>query len=410
MRPATAYVAASATLVTLLVPGTAAAHAATYTCDRHRATIVGTAEDDHLVGTAGPDVIVALGGDDRIESGAGDDIVCGLAGADRIDGGPGDDQLFGGIDSWWSDRGGANRVGDRVLPGRGDDYVDLGSDRRPATGTLVRDSLVYSAVGHAVVADLSTNNALVQAEGTDIVFVHGQMGVVGTAYDDTIIGSPKADTLKGLGGDDHLEGRGGDDLLLPGGGADSADGDFGDDAIDSWAGADTLTGGPGNDFVTTQGNPDVATVGLGPGADQLNTNVRPRGGFDADAGTGRDTIVLGYTRHHDLPAADLDLVSGTVTLGASATGRLASFEWWVMLDDQPLTIHGTDAAERIEAGGHGPVRAWMAGGDDAVFASGFDDYVDSGAGNDLVWAYDGTDTCLNTERARSCEVRATSLG
>ena len=133
--------------------------------------------------------------------------------------------------------------------------------------------------------------------------------------------------------------------------------------------------------------------------------MRPRGGFDADAGVGGDTIVLGYTRHHDLPAADIDLGTGTVTLGASATGRLASFEWWVMLDDQPLTIHGTDKAERIEAGGDGPVTAWMGGGDDAVFASGSDDFVDSGAGTDQVWAYDGTDTCLNTERARSCEVR-----
>ena len=283
--------------------------------------------------------------------------------------------------------------------------MDLGSDRRPATGTLVRDTLDYSDLGHAVQADLTPEVGRVVAEGTDTVRVHGQMGVVGTAYDDTLTGSPKADTLKGLGGDDRLEGRGGNDLLLPGGGADAADGDFGNDVINSWGGADVLTGGPGNDFVDTQSNPDVATVSLGPGADQLNTDVRPRGGFDADAGVGGDTIVLGYTRHHDLPAADLDLGSGTVTLGASGSGRLASFEWWVMLDDQPLTIHGTDKAERIEAGGDGPVTAWMGGGNDAVFASGSDDFVDSGSGNDQVWAYDGTDTCLNTERARSCEVR-----
>ena len=277
--------------------------------------------------------------------------------------------------------------------------------RAPGPGTLVRDTLDYSDLDHAVQADVTPEVGRVTAEGTDTVRVHGQMGVVGTAYDDTLTGSPKADTLKGLGGDDRLEGRGGNDLLLPGGGADAADGDFGNDVINSWGGADVLRGGPGNDFVDTQSNPDVASVSLGPGGDQLNTDVRPRGGFDADAGTGRDTIVLGYTRHHDLPAADLDLGSGAVTLGASATGRLASFEWWVMLDDQPLTIHGTDASERIEAGGQGPVTAWMGGGNDAVFASGSDDYVDSGPGNDLVWAYDGTDTCLDTERARSCEVR-----
>ena len=270
----------------------AAAARAAYTCDGHAATIVGTAEDDHLVGTAGRDVIVALGGDDRIEALAGDDVVCGLAGADRIDGGAGDDRIFGGIDSWWFDRGGANRVGDRVLPGPGDDYVDLGADRRPGQETLERDALVYATLDHAIVADLSPGVGRVEAQGTDTVRVHGQMGVVGTAYDDTIIGSPKADTLKGLGGDDRLEGRGGGDWLLPGNGADTADGNFGNDAIDSWAGADVLSGGPGGDFVTTQGNPDVARVSLGPGADQLNTDVRPRGGFDADGGVGGDTIVL----------------------------------------------------------------------------------------------------------------------
>lgn len=392
-------------LAPLPAAGAPAGPGAVPSCDGRQATIVGTAGDDRLVGTAGPDVIVGLGGDDRIEAGAGDDVVCGLAGADRIDAGPGDDRVFGGIDAWSSDRGGTNRIGDRVWPGPGDDLVDLGADRRPGQGTLERDTLVYRDLDHAITADLSPGVGSVEADGTDTVRVHGQLGVVGTRFADTIIGSPKADTLRGLGGDDELVGRGGRDLLLPGPGADRAAGSAGDDTIDSWAGADVLTGGTGDDFVETQGNPDVATVALGPGDDQLNADVRPRGGFDGDGGTGRDTIVLAYTRHHDLPPADLDLATGTVTLGAGATGRLASFEWWVMLDDQPLTVHGTDAAERIEAGGHSPVRAWMGGGDDAVFASGADDYVDSGPGEDLVWAYGGTDTCLHTEHARDCEVR-----
>ncbi|MBF4764341.1 hypothetical protein ISU07_14500 [Nocardioides islandensis] len=397
--------AAGALGTALLAPLSAGAAPVSPGCDGQRATIVGTRGDDHLVGTSGPDVIVGLGGDDRIEAGAGRDVVCGLAGADVIDGGPGNDRIFGGIDSWWFDRGGPNRVGDRVLPGPGKDYVDLGADRRPGDETLERDTLVYRDLDHGIVAHFWPHEGSVEADGTDTVRVHGQMGVVGTRFDDTLIGSPRADTLRGLGGQDYLYGYGGDDLLLPGGGVDEVYGDSGNDDIGSSGGADALRGGPGDDFVDTQGNPDVAIVTLGAGADQLNTTVRPRGGFDADAGTGHDTIVLGYARHDDLPPADLDLGSGVVTLGTSATGRLASFEWWVMLDDQPLTIHGTDKAERIEAGGQGPVRAWMAGGDDAVYASGSDDFIDSGPGDDLVWAYQGTDTCLETEHARGCEVR-----
>src|SRR3954454_17440281 len=48
--------------------------------------IEGTDLGDFLVGTAGPDQVLAKGGDD---------VIFGLAEADRIDGGPGSDRLHG---------------------------------------------------------------------------------------------------------------------------------------------------------------------------------------------------------------------------------------------------------------------------------------------------------------------------
>jgi RTX calcium-binding nonapeptide repeat (4 copies) len=47
-------------------------------------TVVGTAEDDNLRGTEGPDVICGLAGDDRIRALGGDDVVYGGAGIDDI--------------------------------------------------------------------------------------------------------------------------------------------------------------------------------------------------------------------------------------------------------------------------------------------------------------------------------------
>jgi len=371
---------------------------------------VGTSGADHLVGTAGPDVIVGLGGDDRIEAGPGDDVVCGLAGADRIDGGPGDDRIFGGVDHAWTDRGGSNRVGDRVFPGPGDDYVDLGADHRPGMGYLERDTLVYRTLGHAIVADLSPGAGRVEAEGIDTVRVHGQLGIVGTRFDDTIVGSPKGDTLVGGWGDDVLEGRGGDDVLVPDyyltrkthPDDDVVRGGAGRDELVSNSGADLLWGGPRADFFDLRSNP-LATVAAGPGNDGVSAVLKPRGPVNLDGGSGSDYLFLDYTRTDDLPRGTLDLSTGVLTREGmpEVSGRVAGFEdvgldahaWWRVL--------GTEAADVIS----GAREVWAKGGDDEVYATGRRDFVDAGDGHDLVWAYAGRDTCLHAEVVRSCEVR-----
>ena len=64
---------------------------------------------------------------------------------------------------------------------------------------------------------------------------NGDHHVVGTAFDDVIVGTGSAD---------HLEGRAGDDLICGGGG---------DDHLDGGAGADRLIGAEGDDFLTGGG-------------------------------------------------------------------------------------------------------------------------------------------------------------
>ena len=353
-------------------------------------------------------MIVGLGGDDRIEAGAGDDMVCALAGADRIDGGPGDDRLFGGIDSHWSDRGGESRVGDTVLPGPGDDYVDLGADRRPGTGYLQRDTLVYRTVDHAISADLSPGTGRVEAEGVDTVRVHGQMGVVGTRFDDVIIGSPKGDTLVGGWGADTLEGRGGDDWLRPDyydeGPVDDdvVRAGTGDDELSSDNGTDVLAAGPGRDFVDTRTNGAAVVLG-GLGNDGVSTATRPRGPVSLDGGPGDDYVFLDYSRLDDLPDGTVDMRTGEFTRAGmpDVPGRVAGFEDLGLDANAQWTVTAPTRRRSSAAGTRSGLRRRRRGLRDVR-----EGFVDAGEGNDRVWAYDGRDTCLNAEQVRSCEVRA----
>jgi uncharacterized delta-60 repeat protein len=62
-------------------------------CQRHKATIVGTAGRDELVGTKHRDVIAALGAKDKVRGLSGADVICGGPGQDTLLGGPGQDQI-----------------------------------------------------------------------------------------------------------------------------------------------------------------------------------------------------------------------------------------------------------------------------------------------------------------------------
>jgi Ca2+-binding RTX toxin-like protein len=98
--------------------------------------IHGSAGNDEIVGTPGPDLIFGGRGDDRIHGGAGGDIICagggndfvdGNLGQDRIYGGDGDDILHGGgAGDWIHGEGGDDQIFGGIL----DDklYGDEGND------------------------------------------------------------------------------------------------------------------------------------------------------------------------------------------------------------------------------------------------------------------------------------------
>ncbi len=238
--------------------------------------ILGTRNDDVLVGTNAGDLIRGRAGDDDLSGGLGNDriqggkgadtiageegndVCLGAAGEDTIDGFDGDDVLKGG---GGNDEIRAGNGADRLAGGNGNDLLDGGED----------------------------DDVLSGGSGADDMY--------GRGGDDVLEGGRKNDMLNGGDGDDQLDGGSGDDMLLGRDGDDVLFGGLGDDHLMGHNGSDRLDGGPGND--TLDGAVDDDEIFGGPGDDSLaggngDDLLRGDGGDDViDGGVGEDTVVFG---------------------------------------------------------------------------------------------------------------------
>lgn len=153
-------------------------------------TMTGTALDDILVGTDGPDVILAGPGRDRIQGLGGNDTICGGRDNDIIDGGNGNDLIYG------------NEAADRLIGGFGND--DL-------RGGYWKDTLIGGP----------GNDVMRGGRGPDVL--QGGPGV------DTAYGNDGMDTINGGAGNDKLYGQQGRDRVEGSSGADIVSGGIGRD-------------------------------------------------------------------------------------------------------------------------------------------------------------------------------------
>lgn len=92
-------------------------------------TLVGTADDERLIGGGGDDRLNGRAGDDTLEGGAGDDVIFGRRGEDLLLGGGGDDRLAGGQNA------------DLLLGGRADDNLRGGAGSDTLNGGVGDDKL-----------------------------------------------------------------------------------------------------------------------------------------------------------------------------------------------------------------------------------------------------------------------------
>ncbi len=141
------------------------------------AEIIGTFEDELIVGSKGDDVI---------SSSAGDDLIVGLRGNDTLSGGNGDDIAFGGKGD---DLLRGNNGEDALFGGKGNDLLNGGADNDGLFGGKGMDTLVGGT-------------------GDDFL--------AGDADADLLIGGAGADTLRGGRGKDTFRYLSLDDSLLSG--------------------------------------------------------------------------------------------------------------------------------------------------------------------------------------------------
>jgi Ca2+-binding RTX toxin-like protein len=396
------------------------------TCDGKVPTIV-VVPGTPTAGTPGDDVILGSFAQDRIDGGAGNDTICGLGNADTLVGGPGDDRLFGGLDDFYVPDDGY--MGDILVPGPGNDHVDLGDDPASATVDEVDrparyDKVVYEDAPGPVTVDLSAGTAT--GEGTDTIVVPAfSGGIVGSAHDDVLTGSEGPDRIDGGGGDDRIRALGGDDELEPGKGDDvvrggdgddyvmSPDrgrdrlyGDDGDDGVEAWGRGSAIRGGDGDDYLLAHLG---ASAHGGPGNDEIDADLVRGRKIEVDGGGGRRDIVRLRAPKSEFPQGSryvIDVPRKRVTVGGAQRARYVAVED-ARFSGRPgsLTYLGGPGRDRLSVTGGMRVTAYGRRGADILVGGTRDDLLVGGPGRDQLVGGPGRDRCIGGEQRRQCEVR-----
>ncbi len=408
--------------------------------------VLGSGYGDVLGGDDGANRLSGGGGNDRLSGRGGDDMLEGDAGADRLEGGAGADRLFGGagvdtisyngsneavtvdleagtgkrghaegdvitdienvIGSEYGDvlegDGNANRLsggsGDDRLSGRGGDDVlagRAGADR--LSGGAGVDTVSYAGSDLGVWVDLGKSTGQWgHAEGDVITDIEN---VIGSEYDDLLIGDDGANRLEGGAGADELRGDAGNDELWGGAGADELRGGAGNDELWGGAGADKLRGGAGIDWVSYKGSDRGVTVDLGEGTGEgghaegdVITDIENV--FGSEYG---DFLVGDDSANHLSGNDGYDRLSGGSGDDLLQGGAGDDFLWGGDGNDSLWGGGGNDyldgrAGNDSLQGGAGDDWLWAGAGDDQLWGGAGDDLLEGGAGDDQLWGGAGNDS------------------
>ncbi len=173
-----------------------------------------SSDNDDIKGGAGNDKIFGMADNDKIDGGAGDDQIWGNSGNDVVSGGDGNDYVSGGKGDDVISGGAGN---DKLFGNSGNDKFAAGEGNDAYDGGAGFDTLDYSGSSRGVSVNL--NDHVASGSGSDTI--KGVEGVLGSRFDDTLVGDKNANVFSGGAGDDSFRGRGGADTFTGGAGKDT---------------------------------------------------------------------------------------------------------------------------------------------------------------------------------------------
>jgi len=404
------------------------------------ANLVGSPQNDLILGEGGNDIIDGVSGDDVLYGGAGNDTLRGGTGNSFLSGGPGNDtDEISGTGTKHLIDSAADLKNDHVF------FIEPDGTRKDITGAFIQQgnqNVWISADGKTTITHKSPYTITDNDTGIQVVvdnFVDGDFGVdledtptnpqttrdivgdlepvtpqrlddLGNVVTTGNAAPDRADTLFDSAGNDHILAGGGGDFVFATRG--------GDDFIEAGAGSDLVEAGPGNDLVVGGADRDVLFGGLGDdrlfaedqvtldqaiadgavtppvardgellsgneGADQLVGS-----GWDdiLEGGEGADLIVAGAG--NDIVQADGDL-RGLV--GGTTTTLLASSD--TDADGSPLgtVVISSGPGVFVPVANQGDDLVYAGAGDDFVFGGGGADVLLGEAGNDFLFGEAGDD-------------------
>jgi len=344
----------------------------------------GTETADAIVGNGEANYLEGLGGNDSLSGAAGDDV---------LDGGAGNDTLYGGSSGYFTGAGAGN---DTYIFARGygqDTIYDYDNTANIDTIRLVgltQADVTFKREG---------SSFLISVNGTADVLRVADWGM-GAAYrvervefgDGSVLdGAALVAPFVGTAGDDSLMGTVEVDMLIGMDGSDSLSGGAGNDFLDGGAGNDTLYGGVSGYFAGAGAGNDTYVFGRGYGQDTV---------YDYDTTAGNvDTILL-----KDLNQSDVTLRRDTSSFyisvndagdvlrvadwGSGAAYRIerVRFADGSVLEGAALIAPflGTAGDDKLIGTVEGDVLLGL-GGNDSISGGAGNDVLDGGAGNDTLY-------------------------
>lgn len=400
-------------------------------CGGRTVRVVGTAGDDVLRGTprrdviwAGPgdDMILGLGGHDVICGGGGDDVIFGGDGVDRIFGGAGDDTIHGGLgsdvlrggggdDVIYSERGNDEIRGgpgdDRLYGGHGDDQIFGGAG----------DDFIHGGLGIDVLQGGRGNDTIDGGYGWDVMNGGGGNNTIsfasaprserrgGGVHVSLKTGRADGDGRDRLRRFHNIVGSAFDDVLIGNRGKNRLYGGPGDDTLTAAAGRNELHGGLGRD--RCRGAPPPRRTSCGR---QRTPRAPVHVHFDTDVPDPRaaGVLVAAGRRNDDIsiafdPSAGLLSITardGIAIHGACERPGVALNEAVCPLGGIPrwLTVdlgRGNDRYRAIGSlDGAGEVRIAGGRGNDMLRGGGENSLLEGGPGSDRIYGNGGQDALV----------------